>query len=81
MKETLRHMRSYLNTQHPTRLPLFSGIPSFKDLNHMQNNRDRSDFADAHTDLSTDAMMPLKYLIMKKLSPRVSVHIQTCRKH
>ena len=31
----------------------------------MQNNRNRSDFADAHTDLSTDAVTPLKYLIMK----------------
>ena len=31
----------------------------------MQNNRNRSDFADAHTDLSADAVMPLKYLIMK----------------
>ena len=31
----------------------------------MQNNRNRSDFADAHTDLSTDPMAPLKYLTMK----------------
>ena len=27
--------------------------------------QDRSHFAEAHTDLSTDAVMPLKYLIMK----------------
>ena len=31
----------------------------------MQNKRNRSDFADAHTDLSTDAVTQLKYLIMK----------------
>ena len=31
----------------------------------MQNNRNRSDFADAHTDFSTDAVALLKYLIMK----------------
>ena len=31
----------------------------------MQNNRNSSDFADVHTDLSTDAVTPLKYLIMK----------------
>ena len=33
---------------------------------------------DAHTDLSTDAVTQLKYFIVKKLSPCVSVHIQTC---
>ena len=31
----------------------------------MQNNRNRSDFADEHTDFSTDAVTPLKYLMMK----------------
>ena len=31
----------------------------------MQNMRNRSDFADVHTDLSTDAVTQLKYLIMK----------------
>ena len=31
----------------------------------MQNKRNRSDFADAHTDLSTDAVTHLKYLILK----------------
>ena len=55
MKETLRHMRKYLNTYHSMRLPLFLGIPLFKD---------RLDFADAHTDLSPCALTPLKYLIM-----------------
>ena len=38
------------------RPPLFLGIPLFKN---------RSDFDDAHTDLPTDAVTPLKYLIMK----------------
>ena len=47
------------------RLPLFLGIPWFKDLNYMQNNRNRSDFADAHTNLSTDAVTPLRYLLKK----------------
>ena len=41
----------------------------------MQNNRNRLDFADAHTDFSTDAVTPLEYLIIKKLLPRVSIHI------
>ena len=41
------------------------GYP-IKDLNYMQNNQNRSDFADAHPDFSTDAVMPLKYLITKK---------------
>ena len=27
MKETLRHMRIYLNTLHPMRFPIFLGIP------------------------------------------------------
>ena len=31
----------------------------------MQNKRNRSDFADAHTELSTDTVTQLKYLIMK----------------
>ena len=31
----------------------------------MQSSRNRSDFADAHTDFSTDAVAPLKYLLMK----------------
>ena len=30
----------------------------------MKTNRNRSDFADAHTDLSTNAVTPIKYLIM-----------------
>ena len=41
------------------------GIPWFEDLKYMQNKRNRSDFADAHTDFSTDAVTPFKYLMMK----------------
>ena len=33
-------------------------------LNYMQTNRNRSDFADAHTASSTNAVTPIKYLIM-----------------
>ena len=41
------------------------GYPMIQRTKYMQNNRNRSDFADAHTDLSADVVMPLKYLIMK----------------
>ena len=33
----------------------------------MQNNKNRSDFGDGHTDLSTEAVMPLKYLIRTRM--------------
>ena len=62
MKETLRHISRCLNTLQPTRLPPFLGIPWFKDLNYMQNNRERSDFADAHTDFP---QMDLDFWITK----------------
>ena len=64
-RDRTAYFRKNLNTQHTSGLPLFLGIPLFKDLNYVQNNRNRSDFADAHTDLSTDAVTPLKYLIVK----------------
>ena len=38
----------------------------------MQNNRNRSDFANAHTDSSTDALTPHKYSMMKNYCVCVS---------
>ena len=52
------------------------GYPMIHSLNYMKTNKNRSDFADAHTDLSTNAVTPLQYLTMNSYR---HMYLYVCR--